>query len=146
MRRFSFRLERLLNIKKHNEEEAKLRYSKELQKKIALETENRTMKETIQSSLAKVNPEIRPGDKIDIISMNQLEKYITNAEKKIKLNNKKKEELEKKLEVLKLELEKATRERKIIDKLKSRKHENYKKEVKKEEIKYIDEIAGHMKK
>jgi len=145
MKRFNFRLERLLNIKKYKEEEAKLKYAETLQKKIMLENENKMLKEMIYNSLSNEYPSVKPGDTINFNTLNQTEKYITNAQIKIKINNNKKKIIEKELDDLKIKLDKAVKERKIIDQLKSKKYEKYKKDIKKEEIKYIDEIAGQMK-
>ena len=63
----------------------------------------------------------------------------------IKLNKDKKKEIENKLDVLREELTFATKERKVMDELKNKSYLKYRKVVKKEEIKEIDDIAGKYK-
>ena len=100
---------------------------------------------------AQINEGINSDSEIikqgHIINYNTIElsgKYITSLIKRIKNNNIKKKDIEIELIKLMKELEKATRERKIIEQLKERKLQQYKKEYKKHEIKIIDELAGQM--
>lgn len=144
MKRFTFRLEKLLNIKKHLEEEAKLKYAFVLQKKINIENENRLMESQIKDGMVYDSQTIKEGEILDYKNIELSEKYIRGLVTKIKNNNIKKKEIEIELEKLKKDLEKATRERKIIDQLKDRKFQQYKKDYKKHEIKIIDELAGQM--
>ena len=140
MKRFIFKFEKLLIIKEQKEEEAKLRYSKVLKEKLDLEQNNISMNNMISNIIQTTV--IDENNKINVNSMHFLEEHIDSLKMKIHFNNKKKELLMEKLEKLRQEYIEATKEKKIIEKIKENDYTNYKIDYKKEEIKKIDEIAG----
>ena len=133
MKRFDFKLEKLLTIREYNELEAKLKYARELQKKLDLENKNIDMQKSILQSTIDSYSNIKNGDIINNEEMTFQENYINNLIKMIKTLSK-----------LKEELTEAMKKRKIITQLKNKKYEKYKKETKKEDIKRLDEIANQL--
>ncbi len=146
MKRFNFKLEKLLAIREYKELLAKLKYANELQKKLNLENMNINLENSILNSILEDYSKTKNGDVIDYNDILLQENYINNLIKIIKTNENKKKEMLELLEKLKEELNEKIKERKIITKLKEKKHENYKKENKKEEIKRLDEVSDRLKK
>ncbi|HPO50899.1 MAG TPA: flagellar FliJ family protein [Spirochaetota bacterium] len=144
MKKYNFKLERLLKIKEYKERLAEEEYSKELQKKIILERENKKMSRFIENSVEEEFFEAKVGEKIDIESFYQHERYIRSLELKTLENNQKKEELEPVIQKLKDKLIDATKEKKIMDKLKEKDFEKYKDERNKQDTIKMDEIASIM--
>lgn len=144
MKRFDFKLEKLLTIREYNELEAKLKYARELQKKLDLENKNIDMQKSILQSTIDSYSNIKNGDIINNEEMTFQENYINNLIKMIKTNENKKRMMSEKLSKLKEELTEAMKKRKIITQLKNKKYEKYKKETKKEDIKRLDEIANQL--
>ncbi len=142
MRRFVFKLEKLHEIKKDIEFKAKLKYAFVLQKKINLEMENADMKKNIYQTIVNDNRNLNNLNAFDYTSMDINQKYIKGLESKIKKNDLLKIEIENELEKLKNELLEATRERKKLDQLEKKQHEEYMDKLRKHEIKQIDDIGG----
>ncbi|HOV14486.1 MAG TPA: flagellar export protein FliJ [Spirochaetota bacterium] len=142
MKKYSFKLERLLKIKEYKERIAEENYAKELQKKIILEQENINMKKLVEKDIESdfINEKI--GEKIDINYFHQHERYVRSLELKIEQNKAKIREYEPGIKKLQDELIEATKEKKIMEKLKEKDYEKYKDEKNKYDTKVIDEIAG----
>lgn len=145
MKKFNFKLEKLLAIREYKELLAKLKYANELQKKINLENMNINLENSILNSILEDYTKTQDGEKIDYNDILLQENYINNLIKIIKTNENKKEEMFELLEKLKEELNEKIKKRKIITKLKEKKYADYKKENKKEEIKRLDEVSSHLK-
>lgn len=145
MKKFNFRLEKLLMLKEYAEMEAKLKYASVLQKKLDIENENRNIQKSIIKSLSDSYKQTDEGEAINLDLLSIQEEYITNLISKIEINDGKKQDIEKKLTVLREELTFTTKERKVMDELKNKSYLKYRKEAKKEEIKEIDDIAGKYK-
>ena len=138
MKKFNFRLEKLLMLKEYAEMEAKLKYASVLQKKLDIENENRNIQKSIIKSLSDSYKQTDEGEAINLDLLSIQEEYITNLISKIEINDGKKQDIEKKLTVLREELTFTTKER-------NKSYLKYRKEAKKEEIKEIDDIAGKYK-
>ncbi|OHD11077.1 MAG: flagellar export protein FliJ [Spirochaetes bacterium GWD1_27_9] len=144
MKKFSFKLEKLLKIKEHKEILAEEAYAKVLQEKVNFEMENRNMEDAIFSNLETNFNSFKDGDTIDFHNISMYERYLTALELKIEDNEIKKQELEPKLQKLKENLIQATKEKKTMEKLKEKELSNYKNEKKKHENKIMDEVANTM--
>lgn len=138
MKRFNFRLEKLLSLREFNERKAEI----ELAKSIAhLDSINISLKE-IATSLVKTSSQIKSdGSNLDIDALYTVQNHI------IYLNNKKEELLIKAVETEAIIEEKrklyieAMAHRKVISKLKDKKLLEWKKENAKLEDAFIDDIS-----
>ena len=144
MKRFIFKLEKLLSIREYEELEAKLKYAKELQKKIDLENMNIDMQKSILQSTLNNYKKTKEGDLLNNEELIFHENYINNLIKMIKTNENKKREMSEILAKLKEELTETMKKRKVITQLKSKQYEKYKDGIKKEDIKRLDEIANQL--
>ena len=144
MKRFNFKLEKLLSIREYEELEAKLKYAKELQKKIDLENMNIDMQKSILQSTLNNYSKTKEGDLLNNEELIFHENYINNLIKMIKTNENKKREMSEILAKLKEELTETMKKRKVITQLKSKQYEKYKDGIKKEDIKRLDEIANQL--
>jgi flagellar protein FliJ len=143
MKKFNYKFEKILKIKQYNENLAKEEYGRELQKKVALETENRFMEKEINGSMRNDFDSYNEGDVIRFEDLAQNQKYIDGLKFKIRENDEKKTLMEPGLQKLKEKLLSATRERKTYDKLKEKALLRYKDEYNKYQIKALDEVAAH---
>lgn len=144
MKKYNFRLERLLKIKEHKEKIAEENYARELQKKIIFEQENRSMEKLMEENELSEFDSLKSGDRIDFEYFHQNERYIRSLELKIYDNNIKKDQLEPVISDLKEKLVEATREKKILEKLKEKDYLKYKEEKRKHDTKFMDEMASIM--
>lgn len=130
MKRFRFRLEKLLKIKEYNELNSKLKYANIVQEKAKIERENLELEENIFSGKIS-NPE--------------MEAFFSDLFlKKIKINNERlnnlKEELSKRFE----EYKNARKEKKMLECLKTKEYTHYKKELNRYNTKQLDDISSQM--
>lgn len=145
MKKFKFNLEKVLALKKHNEELAKIEYAKVLQKKVLLEQEidncniNIGKTESLTASYGEkenLNTDYR-------VLMNN-DSYILSLRKKIHQNLLSIEEMQPELDKLELKLRESIRERKSLDKLREKAFLLYTEECEKEETELIDEVSSNM--
>ena len=101
MKRFNFKLEKLLTIREYKELEAKLKYAKELQKKINLENMNINMQKSILQSTQDNYSKAKKGDLLNTEELILQENYINNLIKMIKTNENKKSKMSEDLNKLK---------------------------------------------
>lgn len=141
MKKYSFKLERILQLKEHHESEAKLEFAAVLQKKLNLDQQN----EQITGELSSINRSnfdaVKPGETVNMLSLKGQGDFERAAALRINANNEQKKEIEKELETLREKLAEAVKEKKKYEKLKEHDYENYKDFVKKEEIKLLDDIG-----
>ncbi|HVP19024.1 MAG TPA: flagellar export protein FliJ [Spirochaetia bacterium] len=137
MRRFQFRLERFLELRRWKERERELALAKTLGECLLLEKRIAEIAEEVSASFLSV---FRTGSAIDIESMRRRELYVQRlAQERERLGialARKREELE---QVRTRYLE-AARERKVLDKLKERQADAYYERQIDEEFKTIDDI------
>jgi flagellar protein FliJ len=143
MKRFEFKLQKLLTIKEHNEQIAKERYAAELQKKIKLEIENKTLSDEIYKNTLSDYRKFNEGEIIGFDNIFLQEQFVSGTKLKILDNISRINDLEPLIQKLKEELTEAMKERKMMDKLKEHAHEKYKDLYNKHEIKVLDDIAGN---
>jgi len=140
MKKFVFKLERVLRIKEHKEHIAKEQYAKVLQQKLLLEKEIEEFYKNIENT---INGEVFHDNEIlNYDSLTIKDNYIKGLNIKIKENRERIEQIEPTLEKLKEELFQKTKERKIFTKLKEKDYQKYKEEFKIDEIKSIDDSAN----
>ncbi len=137
MKRFSFRLERLLTIKRYKEREWEMKLADITGQVILLENKIKESRERIGRMLDERRP---AAGIIDIYGLISNEMYIARMRQTIincgiRLERKKRE----REEIQKKFLE-ASKEKKVLEKLKQRKEEEHYKEAKKEEFKVVDDI------
>ena len=142
MKKFNFGLEKLLMIREYIEMEAKLKYASELQKKILIENNNRSMQKSILESISNSYLTAKQGDLLDSNQILSQEAYINGLLSLMKNNENEKKDIDTKLLKLRENLTIAKKDKKVIDELKNKQYRRYKEEMKKEETKNIDEIAG----
>lgn len=142
MKKFNFKLEKLLMIKEYHEMEAKLKYASELQKKIKIENENREMRKSIIETILNNYLATNDGEVINYNTLEFQDRFVNNLISRIRSNEDKNIVLEEKLTSLRNDLLEATKEKKKFEKLKEVENNKYNDKCKKEEMKEIDEIAG----
>ena len=134
MKRFSFNLEKVLKLREHNENEAKIILGRALS--ILHELENKLMLLAKELSSAS-NAQFQPGNNVNL--MQQYMFYILRLEntKEVLLEECAKAELE--VEKARNDFIEASRERKVLDKLKEKREKEYRKEVQREETLLLDD-------
>jgi len=137
MKPFAFRMEKLLELRKYREEEKKIELGKAIG--VLAELENRIF--TIVRERARAaEAQFSPGN-----SGAQIQQYMYYL---LRLDNTR-EQLLKEAAMAELKVEEArnifieaSKERKVLDKLKEKKFREYRKEMYAEEIKILDDISG----
>ena len=137
MKPFVFNLEKVLGLRKYREEETKIELGKAISFLADLENRIKILgQERVRAAEAQFNPEN---------SAAQIQQYMFYL---IRLDNTKEQLLEEAaLAELKVEeardvfLE-ASRERKVLDKLKEKRQKEYRKQMFAEETKILDDISG----
>lgn len=137
MRRFQFRLERFLELRRWKEREREIALAKTLGECLLLE---RRIAEIAAEVSASFLSGFRSGSRIDIESMMRRELYVQRltqerARREVELIRKREE-----LEQVRARYLEAARERKVLDKLKDRQAEAYYERQIDEEFKTIDDI------
>ena len=138
MKKFNFNLEKILKLREHNENEAKIMLGRSLS--ILHELENKLM--LLAKELSRAGEEqFSSGNNVNI--MQQYMFYLLRLEnsKEILLEECANAELE--VEKARNIYIEASRERKVLDKLKEKRIKEYKKEVQREENLLLDDTYRH---
>jgi len=137
MRRFNFKLEKVLRLRENREQETKLELGKAIGVLSALELQIKNL--IVEKAAASQN---RYSSNNSFFEMRSIDLYILRLDQT-------KEILLKKAALAEIEVEKArtiyleaSRDRKIISKLKERQEQEYRHTMNLEEIKAIDDISG----
>lgn len=136
--RFSFSLQKVLDLRAHHEEQAALDFSK---KKAALEYEKKMLNALHEKKEEVMNNAEKDEERADLRSLIIVQNYINDLNGKI---DKKKEQVSQKNKLVKkslAELTEAVKKKKIMEKLKEHKYEEHKKKNRLSENKLIDEVA-----
>jgi len=142
MRRFQFRLEKLLKIRQYREREWELKLADITGQCIVLEKRILTSKDNISHTLDERSAF---SGSIDIYSLIANEMYIARMKQDIINSGIELEQKKRKREQVKQKFLEVSKQKKILEKLKQRKEEEYYKEAKREEFKNVDEInAGDL--
>jgi len=139
--KFIFSMQSLLSLKSRMEEQKKQEFGEAInkleQEKSFLEGLNMEKEHTLLKLRESVNGKISPTD------FKNFNNYVEVLKKRIVAQMGVIIETEKYVEKKRLELVEATKERKMLDKLKEKKHEEYIEEEKKQEQKINDEIVSY---
>ena len=146
MKRFEFRLEKLLNLREFYEHQAEIELAHAIAHKDYIDIQLKQIAKLKIKTGAEFNPDL---EKVDITDLHNAQNYII-------LLDKKKDDLLEKLVIAEQIIEEkrkiyieAASKRKVISKLKEKKWEIWKKENIKAEENYIDDIVtykfGHNK-
>ena len=137
MKQFSFNLEKVLKLRKFHEDEAKIELGKAISYLSSLENQIKTI---AQERVRAAGDQFRPGN--NAIMIQQYMYYL------IRLDNLK-EQLLKEAAMAELKVEEArelfmeaSRDRKVLDKLKEKRQKEYRKEMLLEESKTLDDISS----
>lgn len=140
MKRFEFRLEKLLSLREFYEHQAEIELAQAISDKDYIDLE---LKEIAKHKVRTSSIFNSSGSNINIIELHNAQNYIS-------LLDKKKESLLEKLVIAEQHVEKkqknyieAAAKRKVISKLKEKKHQIWEKENMKAEEKYIDDIVTY---
>jgi flagellar FliJ protein len=137
MKRFQFRLEKLLKIRKYREREWELKLADITGQCIVLEKKIVASKDNISHTLDERSAF---GGTIDIYELIANEMYIARMKQDIVNAGIELEEKKRQREKVKKKFLEVSKQKKILEKLKQRKEEEYYNEAKKEEFKTLDEI------
>jgi flagellar FliJ protein len=139
MRRFHFSLEHILRIREHKEREWELKLASITGTCLTIENEiNRLASERMANFRME-----QPRRELDIYGMQMRENYMFRLDRRISELQRTLAEREEERKEIQKDYLKASRERKVLSKLKEKKADEYYKEQLKEEMKALDEIGNH---
>lgn len=144
MKRFEFNLEKVLLLKKHNEEFAKIEFAKVLQKKTAFESEIQRCLTDIEKTESLTEYYISNENNVDYKILDINDRYIQSLRFKILENYTEIEKITPELNEKEGLLKEAVRERKILDKIRDKKYSQYLEELEYEETEMLDEVSSNM--
>lgn len=137
MRRFQFRLERFLDLRRWKEREWELALAKILGECLLLENRITEIGREIGASRLAV---FTDGARVDIEAMSRRELYVQRLVKERERTHATLAEKRKEMEKVRARYLEASKERKVLDKLKERRAEEYYGRQKAEEFKTIDDL------
>lgn len=141
MQKFKFKMESILNLKNRIAEQKELEFAKALavveNEKILLAHYNKNKTDTLDHFKTEIDNKISPIEFKVIIN------YLEFTNNNIHYQKGAIAKAEKTAEKKRLELVEATKERKMLDKLKENKYEIFLEDGKKQEQKQIDEVVSY---
>jgi flagellar protein FliJ len=137
MRRFQFRLERFLELRRWKEREQEIALAKILGECLLLEKRIEEIAAEITASMLSV---FVAGTRIDIEAMARRELYVLRLGRERERTRATLTERRKVLEEVRAKYLEASKERKVLDKLKERRSAEYYKQQLNEEFKGIDDM------
>jgi flagellar protein FliJ len=137
MRRFQFRLERFLDLRRWKEREWEIALSKVLGECLLLENRITEIDAEIGSSRLAV---FTDGARVDVESMTRRELYVQRIMHERERARSTLEEKRKEMEKVRAKYLEASRERKVLDKLKERRAGDYYEHQRDEEFKSADDL------
>lgn len=144
MKRFQFKLEKVLRIRERAEQEAKLAYAEVLQKKNALELDNKNCERIIEDTNIERQEYLSESQIFDFNIFSAFDANVRALLRRQELNNREITELQPLLDEREGALREAMKQRKILEKLKEKAYENFLLEAENEETDMIDEAALNM--
>lgn len=135
MKKFQFRLEPVLKIRKHKEREWELKLAEITSRCLSLRIQIEARKEAIRDSFHTQGP-------LDIVLLSAGEAYRGRLSREIGIISEELELLEEEREKVRVAYSKASMDRKVLDKLSERKSREYYTEQFREEIKNLDDLTG----
>jgi flagellar FliJ protein len=140
MKRFVFKLQSLLNYKKHLEQVARQEMAKAVAAVNECEKQIENLKENRASSALKLDALVEKG--VDAREFNLYHGFLTAVDRMIIDEKNRKFELEKTLNEKRSVLKKRTIDKKAMERLRERRAEEYTRDMIREEQKELDEIAS----
>jgi len=137
MRRFQFRLERFLDLRRWKEREWELALAKILGECLLLENRIREIGTEIGASRLAV---FTVGARVDIEAMTRRELYVQRLARERERTQVTLTEKRKEMEKVRARYLEASKERKVLDKLKERRAEEYYDRQRDEEFKTVDDL------
>ncbi|MFH1564022.1 MAG: flagellar export protein FliJ [Nitrospirota bacterium] len=136
---FNFKLERVLQVKKHKEDELKTQLADLKREYIWEESALWTLEENLQEQFViLIEKQKKLNNTVEIIwSYN----YINRLRQDIETQKKKLEELSEKIKELTQKLIGASQEKQVLENLKQRKFIQFKREIEKQEQEFLDEVG-----
>lgn len=139
MKKFVFKLETVLDMRKRKEEDIQIKLGiaiSELHKMQLNLEETYKKRRSYQAEIEIFKSNIKQMD--DLL---MYQNYVDSMEKVIERMKLEILEMEKKVEEVRVLLGQAARERKMIEKMKEKEYEKYQKEQRTQEINFLDEIG-----
>ncbi len=137
MRRFQFRLERFLDLRRWKERECEIALAKVLGECLLLERRISEIGTQIGDSLV---PAGAPGGLIDVIALAQREHFVQRLGVERQRARRTLEQKSKELQQAREKYLQASKERKVLDRLKERRSDEYYDKALDEEFKAIDDM------
>ncbi len=137
MRRFQFRLERFLDLRRWKEREWELKLARALGECLLLENRIREIGEEIGSSRLA---EYTEGRRVDVEAMARRELYVQRLAVERQRAQVTLEEKRREMEKVRARYLEASKDRKVLDKLKERRSEEYYDRQLDEEYRTVDEM------
>lgn len=144
MKRFQFKLEKVLKIRERAEQEAKLAYAEVLRKRNAFELDNKDCERIIEDTNAQRQEYLNESEMPDFNVFSALDANVRALLRRQELNNHEIEQLQPLLDERENALREAMKQRKILEKLKEKAYESFLLEAENEETDMIDEAALNM--
>jgi flagellar protein FliJ len=139
MAKFNFKLQTLLNLKSQQEDNIKNELRKAIQKLENEKAELRSLESEIEANISEFNKKSRKTTVEKLINFN---KYISFLNVKIKHQKENVNYASQNVDKVREELIKIDKEHEILDRLKEKKYELFRKELLKEEQRLNDEIVN----
>jgi flagellar FliJ protein len=136
MKRFRFKLESCLKLRRHLEESEEIRLGELMREELRLKTENRELR----SALAKARREMNKQTRITSEGLNLYRKYIVSLERKIRNIEEELLRLAAKINIQRSILLKARRNRRVVDRLKEKRKQRYSQESDREIQSELEEL------
>lgn len=138
MKRFQFNMEKVLELRRYEERRWELKLGEVTGRCVSI---NRRIKEHTEDR-RRVFASRRLGDSRSFYDFQVADRYAMRLEQEKKKLRSELEECEKEREQIRKKFMEASRKRKVIERLKERKQEQYYKEQRKEEQKELDDLAS----
>jgi len=140
MAKFIFKLQSVLNLKKQNEDSKKNELGKAIQRLEAEKQKLAALEDTLENTVKEFNEKTKKATVHELIEYNE---YLSLLNSRIKVQKENVNNAALNVDKVREELIFAVKERKILDKLKEKQHEEFLTEQKKLEQKTNDEIVSY---
>jgi len=124
MKKFNFKLQKLLDFREAKENEVKNELSKVLMKQNVERNKQQELQQGINREKGNLRERMVAG-KASVSEVMMFEKYIDMSLKAIEAAERKIQEIEPEVQEVRSRLVEATKEKKIVEKLKEKRHEEY---------------------
>lgn len=140
MRRFDFRLERILSLRRHTEDQAEQKLARVSGEYAQLQGELGRLTQEREATFRLGDP----ASRVDINYRIAQSAYINYLETRSRETESRRAEKAGELDAAQTEYREAMKQRKVLDNLKSRRSDEYYKEQRRAEGRELDDIGGQM--